>query len=374
MQEPTPNPIGTESLIGKDSLIGMDDRHPSRAAARGQAFPRAMSALTPEVVAERVRIVLPEGIVAVQGFAENISESWTPRGGRPVVFGDLVLGSVLLSFQVPVETAPREGEPVIIEGTLRGRIITQPSGPAWRGNWKVTLVGQVVGNWTPRAAPKPLVALPERGERIPLNDFVLRHGVGSLLILSSKVGRRDVAQSLASANRREKPSFVEANFGDIRAFLQAVAAIPADGSVRGVALARGGGHGLELIGGSREVVAALIQRRMPFYTALGHDTDIVLADRSADQVFHSPSELGSAIARAADNADALAERNRRLNSQAKLIDQQKMQLDSQARLLVDLQNDMVHMGDAMNARVTRLRIMLIGAALALALLAWMLFR
>lgn len=344
----------------------MSDGRPPR------AFPQAVSALTPEAIAETVRILVPEGIVAVQGFAENISEPRAYGGGRPIVFGELVLGSALLAFRVPAENAPRNGEAVIVEGRLSGRLVTRSTGTAWRGDWKVTLIGQVVGNWTPRAARAPTPALPTRGARIPLGDFIGEHGIGSLTVLSSRVGHRDLAQSLASAGRAERPVFVEANFGDAGALLRTILELPTGGNMRGIALARGGGQGLDVIGGSREIVAALIGKRVPFYTALGHDTDVVLADRSADQVFHTPSELGAALARAAGKADAAAERDRRLSAQSGMIDRQKAELDRQAATLAGLRDDAVRAGEAARTRVAGLRRLLIGAGIVLALMAWLL--
>ncbi len=119
-----------------------------------RAFPTATAPLTPDAVVDTIRLTAPEGILRVQGIAENVSKPWSSSGGgRPMVFGELALGTAVLSFQVPDEAAPDEGEAVVIEGHLRFRPASR--GDTRRGIWKVVLVGQVVGTWTPRARPSP---------------------------------------------------------------------------------------------------------------------------------------------------------------------------------------------------------------------------
>jgi exodeoxyribonuclease VII large subunit len=338
---------------------------------RRRAFPNTRAPLTPEVLASTIRISAPEGIVAVQGIAKGVTE---PRsyGGRVSVYGELVLGDALVSFVVPAERAPREGQPVIIEGYLRFKLLTRSNNGSWRGDWKVMLVGQVVGEWVPMVAAKPMLPLPQRGTRKPLTEFIREHGAQSLLVLSTHTGHRDLAQSVASGGCDEQPAFMEANFGAADAFLHTLATIPTDSDVRGLAIVRGGGNALDVIAGSREVVAALLNTGLPFYTALGHDTDVSLADRSADQVFHSPSELGAAIARAVRDAYDRITQARRVSAQSALLDQQKVQLDEQARRMAELQAEAIWAGDAAKARASNLRSLLIGAGLLVALLLWLL--
>jgi hypothetical protein len=99
---------------------------------RRRAFPNTRAPLTPEVLASTILISAPEGIVAVQGIAKGVTE---PRsyGGRVSVCGELVLGDALVSFVVPAEPAPREGQPVIIEGYLRFKLLTRSNNGSWAG-------------------------------------------------------------------------------------------------------------------------------------------------------------------------------------------------------------------------------------------------
>lgn len=332
------------------------------------AFPAATAPLTPEALAETIRIASPEGIVAVQGFAESVSRPWTPgNGGRAIVFGELALGAGLLSFQVPAETAPEEGEPVVIEGHLRIRVATRNSNDGRRGNWRITLVGHVIGSWKPREQRAAARPLPPRGEPIPLDAVVEQHGVESLLILATETGQQDIVRELAEARIEARPRFIRTNFDSPEAFLQTVSALPSDHRLHGLALARGGGAGLDVIGNSREIVAALIDNRLPVYSALGHATDIVLLDRYADQVFHSPTALGSAIGRSLKAAYRRA-------AQAREIDQQGRQLARQQSLIREIEERAQHTRQALHAKAATWRNGAISFALLAALLVWLLLR
>lgn len=108
-------------------------------------------------------------------------------------------------------------------------------------------------------------------------------------------------QSLTQAGLVERPEILRASFNDVTAVIKAAQQAVAAGC-RGVALARGGGAGLELIANSPQVTQAMIDLGVPFYSAMGHGDDIFLMDKYADQNFHTPSELGSALARAVSTA------------------------------------------------------------------------
>lgn len=169
---------------------------------------------------ETVHLAAPMGIIAVQGYAENVGKPWPGKTGRPSIFGDLVLGNGVLSFQVPVEDAPQSGERVVIEGHLRAKPILQNSNDGRRGHWRVTLIGRIVRTWEPREPPPAPLPLPERSESLPLDRFIEEHGIEKLLILATEVGQTDITSELVKARVTARPQFLRANFGDANAFLQ----------------------------------------------------------------------------------------------------------------------------------------------------------
>lgn len=333
-----------------------------------------MAPLTPEAVLETVHLVAPMGIIAVQGYAENVSKPWTSKSGRPLVFGDLVLGGGILSFRVPAEAAPEEGDRVVIEGHLTAQRITQNNNDGRRGNWRVTLTGTVIGTWEPREPPPAPLPLPDRNESVPLDLFIEEHGIEKLLILTTEVGQTDITSELVKARVDARPQFLRANFGDPDAFVQTLARMQLSPAIQGLAVARGGGAGLDVIGSSREVVAALMGTGLPIYAALGHAVNIELLDRYADQVFHSPTALASAMQR---SIQALSQRTwqaREVSRQATLISDQERQLAARAEHAGELERAGKQAHAAWQARIGTLRIIVTVLGLVAAALLWLLVR
>lgn len=331
-----------------------------------RAFPTATNPLTPDMVIEMVRLTAPGGVIAVQGIAESVSKPWSRDGSRPVVFGELSLGGANLSFQVPAEMAPASDERVVIEGYLRASPVTR-SFEGRRGNWKIMLVGQVVGTWTPRETPPPPSPLPDRGEATPLDIFIETHGIEKLLILATEVGQADITNELVKARIEARPQFLRANFGNPDAFLQVLSTIKQGRGIQGLAVARGGGLGLDVIGSSRDVVAALIDKGVPFYAALGHAVNIELLDRYADQAFHSPTALGSAIGRSIMAGFRRTSQARETTRQADLIASQTVRIS-------ELEHAVKQKEESWQSRTTTLRNAIIVLAAVTAILVWISLR
>lgn len=333
-----------------------------------------MAPLTPEAVLETVHYVAPMGIIAVRGYVENVSKPWVSKTGRSVVFGDLVLGDSVLSFRVPAEAAPDNRDRVVIEGHLRAQPVTQNTNEGRRGNWRVTLTGTVVDTWEPREPPPAPVPLPDRDECLPLDLFIETHGIEKLLILTTEVGQTDITNELVKARVDARPIFVRANFADPNAFLEKLTGVQASAKIQGLAVARGGGIGLDVIGSSREVIGALMGKGLPIYAALGHAVNIELLDRYADQAFHSPTALASAMQR---SIQALSRRNWQADEvkrQAALILNQEKQLTAHVNRTGDLERTGKQAETVWQTRINTLRFAVIILSVVGVALLWMLVR
>ncbi len=333
-----------------------------------------MAPLTPEAVLETVHLVAPMGIIAVQGYAENVSKPWTSKSGRPLIFGDLVLGGGVLSFQVPAEAAPEAGDRIVIEGHLRAQRIIQNNNDGRRGNWRVTLTGTVVDTWEPREPPPAPLPIPDRDESLPLDLFIEEHGIDRLLILTTEIGQTDITAELVKARIDVRPQFLKANFGDPDAFLRTLTGIQPCPSIKGLAIARGGGIGLDVIASSREVVAALVGTGLPFYAALGHAVNIELLDRYADQVFHSPTALASAMQRSIQAIGRRTWQAREVSRLAALTSDQEKQLAARAAHVGELELAGKQANTAWQARTGTLHIIVIVLGLVAVALLWLLVR
>ena len=273
--------------------------------------------ITPEILAELLRVEVPSGTILVQGIVKKVTP-WS-NGDRAYVYGRLALGRASISFRTHPEFAPNEGDAVTMKGVLQIRPVMNPEGD-WRATHEITLVGSVVGTWAPRKKVEPVLKLPVRDERVPLDEFIAEHGIENLVILTTTTARADITQTLSDAEVMGRPEFVEANFGSASEFLATVKSLHQRGYLAGLAIARGGGSGQELIAGSREIIKALIDLRVPFYVAFGHATDVALIDRFADQAFHAPSGLAAEIARSVKKAFFRNAQDRQADELAQLVE------------------------------------------------------
>lgn len=158
-------------------------------------------------------------------------------------------------------------------------------------------MAEKVGTWSQAEADRPALQLAPRPDRFPLESFLELHDVATLAVLVSGKAEADLLQALTEAGIARRPRIIRVRFDDEGAVIAAIRQAAADG-VHGLALARGGGAGLELIADSPRVVAALTAVGLPFYSAQGHGDDVFLIDKYADESFATPSVLGLAIARA----------------------------------------------------------------------------
>lgn len=247
--------------------------------------------LTPEALSERLIITAPPGNVAVQGIAQNIWP-WPKEGPPRRIYGRLVLGDFSIRFSTPPEAAPQENEAVIINGVLS--VNSARSESDWRATHEVILKGHVVGTWTPRLSQEEFTAIPQRDERLPLQSWADACTLNEMVILCTGTAERDINTSLLRGEIRGRPRFESMSFASETTFLNKLNQLIEEKSVGGFVIARGGGAGVEDIGNSRMIAKALTLSGIPFYTAIGHDTDVVLLDKFADEVFHTPSGFGAA--------------------------------------------------------------------------------
>jgi exodeoxyribonuclease VII large subunit len=108
-----------------------------------------------------------------------------------------------------------------------------------------------------------------------------------------------------------------------------------DHAVAGIAFVRGGSDPLSLqIWNDGALLRAFLAQPLPFYTALGHSQELLLADKYADESFATPSDLGAQAGRiAAELATEAAREQRREEEAAKLGERlaQAEQAEARAR-------------------------------------------
>ncbi len=291
----------------------------------------ASAPLTPEVLSGLLKITAPRGGIAVQGIAQDV-RAFPIEGPVQQVYGRLTLGRFSIRFRAPPEAAPDENQAVIVKGYLSVSAVRPDHD--WRATHEIMLVGHVVGTWIPRSSSDPFTEIPLRGERCPLQEFVR---LDELLVLCSGTAERDITASLRSAGLYERPRFETMNFGSEAAFLEKLEALIVEQGFSALVIARGGGAGIDEIGNSRAIARTLVEAGIPFYTAIGHDTNVVLLDKLADQAFHTPSGFAAAWAQSCRERWNRARQQRRLTELQQQVDEQSRAAEAFKGKLSDLQ-------------------------------------
>lgn len=229
-----------------------------------------------------------------------------------------------ISVKCDPETVAEEAQPVIVEGVL----LLKPS--TFFTGLESCIDGHVVGAWQPTLrSENNQAALPDKSRYIRLEDFLSEHDPASLLILGTEVAMTDVLSQL-DASLAAKISRRIVRVGKKDSLLCDLKDV-VDENASAVAIVRGGNDQSMNLWNDREVIATLLAYEVPFYTALGHTHSTSLADRYADESFHTPGIFGASlnsIVRRSKQFDALDEECRRLEQENAILDQRLRSLST----------------------------------------------
>lgn len=289
-------------------MADLFDRPPEE----GQAAPGQVPLIV-EALLNQIRIERPTGQVLVKGRVERLT-AW-PKGNPRHLFGELVGSERSIEFRCPVGQGPKAvGDHVVLSGTLT----IKPS-PIHQG-FAVQLVGEVVGGWAPAKPAAAPVILERRRGRLPLKHLIAQQGLESLCLIGSETGLGDARAALLRHHAGAPWREVACKVADAEAVREAFARACRDHAVAGVAFVRGGSDPLTLqVWNDGALLRAFLDQPLPFYTALGHSHELLLADKYGDESFATPSDFGAQAGRiAAELAAEAAREQRREEELAKL--------------------------------------------------------
>ncbi|NWD74960.1 hypothetical protein HX890_12675 [Pseudomonas gingeri] len=295
--------------------------------------PTANPALTPESLNNLLRITVPTGSVTVKGVATEVHYWKKPGDTRASkIYGRLGgLGDASIRFELQPYVNIQDNEPVVLHGTLRIKPFE-----AFRTTHEVILVGDMVGNWLPGDASqdggRATAPLVRQQPRMTLEVAVARHGLSAVVFLATGTAWQDLTNAASAVPAIANCHHVETNFMQPGRFIEDLLEVCRDSAIKVLVIARGGGRDLAAIGGSHEVAATLLASGRVFYTAIGHDKDVLLLDKHADQAFATPSVLGQALAeaiRTLAEREALVERVSTLSESADILTWENTQLKAQ---------------------------------------------
>lgn len=295
----------------------------------------ASPALTPESLSNLLKITAPTGSVTVKGIASEVHYWCKPGETRASkIYGRLGgLGEASIRFELQPYANLCDGDAVVLHGALR----IKPFG-AFRTTHEVILVGDVADDWSPGDAAQfhgqataALAPLVRQQPRMTLESAIARHGLNAVAFLVTGTAWQDLTNAAKDVSQLSQCRPVTTNFVQPGQFLQDLSQVCRDPAIKVLVIARGGGESLAAIGDSHEVATALLASGRAFYTALGHDKDVLLLDKHADQAFATPSVLGQGLAEAKRTNEekiALAKRVQFLTQSVENLTRQNAELSA----------------------------------------------
>jgi exodeoxyribonuclease VII large subunit len=252
--------------------------------------------LSPDLVLGQIQIAHPREALSVKGRVVRLNR-WSSKENPSIayVYGAIRGEKLTLDFKCPSSAAPtKQGEVVVIHGFL----IIAKSDPL-----TIRLDGECVsaGERTEIAARPIFIPRRER-TRLSLASLVSAGKTESLAVIGSETGVHDWREAFGQ-NDGIMIRAATTKIGDREAVLASLDHALSEGGSKAIAFVRGGGDdaGIE-IWDDPGFITEILERNVPFYTAVGHASNILLADKFADECFITPSdfghELGDAIAAA----------------------------------------------------------------------------
>ena len=287
---PSARTIRAASLLGSflltPSRAKVNKNDPERRRERETSMSPFVD--TPDTLLQAITVESPQHRLRVRGTVVDLTPF--PRKDPRWIYGRLRGTEATIGFRCAVDDAPaQEGSAVILEG----RVQVKPS--KFKAGLDVMLYGETVGSWQGRPRqPIPSIHLRRERPRVPLHTLLEKHHPTEILLIATARGFQD----FTSTNLPVGPHqwrWLEANFGDRTRLLHALRAA-SESVPAGVAILRGGSADSSMeLWNDPEVVEALLDWDLPFYTAIGHSDQLLLADKFADAAFTTPSALGHEV-------------------------------------------------------------------------------
>lgn len=247
------------------------------------------SAVLPDTVLEQITLNQPRGSIVVKGTVTRLVPF--PRDNPRWVYGDLRGIDRAISFRCPIHNSPRaEGERVVIVGMITVRPSTI------RDGLDVRVDGEPIGTWTPVEHADQLVVLEHKPGRLLLSTLLRTYGIAGLRVLASDRGASDLLAAAHKCNPRIEVPIQACSFDSKEKVLGAIKRALQDDRTKAIAFVRGGSDDATLrIWNDPKFLSEVLGENIPFYTAIGHSNDRLLADKYSDETFTTPTAFGDAI-------------------------------------------------------------------------------
>ena len=256
---------------------------------------------------------IPEG-VTVKGVVSNVTSYDKKKS-----YFDLLGSGKRIRACCSIDDTPSEGAAIEFTG-----LITLKTN-SYGTYLQVMINGSPVGTWE-RHKPTSVLTSKDlvKYNNMPLSSLIQKFETGRLLIVGSETAINDVTSALNSDSfvNIEHRVVTVSNKAKVLDLLKGVKDNTKEygGLLPAFAVVRGGDDDSMDVWDDPEVVKALLDVGIPYFTALGHSHRVTLADKYAAQSFPTPGNFGSSINHEADHylySQSIQHENNRLSSDLK---------------------------------------------------------
>ena len=275
-------------------------------------------AITPDDLIAQLRIESPRDRVTVKGIAEKLKPFSKEGETTQWVYGELRGVEGTIKFRCPATNTPtKEGEAVVLNGFIK----IQTS--KFHNGLDVILNGEMAGTWTPGVnQSNQIVRLERKNSRLPLSTFLRDYTLDSLCILASNRGKSDLLAAINKHDTNIHPHIVNCRFNSKKNLLLDFNTAMDNTEIKGIAFARGGSDDAIMHQwNDAELLAEILDKELPFYTAIGHSDVLLLADKYCDESFTTSTSLGDSLGQAITQIAKEQQQNKTLKSLYKERDQ-----------------------------------------------------
>lgn len=204
---------------------------------------------------------------------------------KEIVYFGLSGGQAEITVKCPIDSCPKEGEQIIIEGFP----FLKPS--QFNTGLDLIIEGSPIGFWQPNTEGKkaPNFRKIDKSNYLKLHQFIKSIGPENLIIMGTDTAIKDVCSQIHTHKIETKII----TFSDKEKIKKEI--VQAATPYKGFAIARGGDDNSINFWNESETVQFLVSLKKPFYLAIGHTHSLTLADKYSDECFNTPSHLGTCI-------------------------------------------------------------------------------
>jgi len=245
--------------------------------------------ITPSTVANMFQLQHPKFPVIVRGEVTGLRPY--PQTSPHTYYGDISDDGFTLEFKVqPSDKLKSCGQFIEIVGTIKEEPnkITKSIIPM--------LTGEVVGEYQPvQQADFVVHDNLQMDAKVSLRSFLKQNTKLALAFLATRNGYNDFIQACNDKHKIDDLVRLDCNLMGKENIINSLRQVIKNPAIKGIVILRGGrtSNNDLRIWNDIDVLHELYKLKIPFYTAIGHASDLLLVDKHAHESYTTPTMFGN---------------------------------------------------------------------------------